>query len=225
MAEPDSDPWTQRYYDRDGDGVGFDRVVFFSDAVFAIALTLMAVEIGIPEVEDSSSTTALWSAIVDKGPALLAYLVAFFWVAIYWRANHRFTTTLRRMSSRYIAMVLVFLAFVALLPFTASLLGEYPNNPVSVAVFAVFAGVISTLEIVLLLVADSDDLFTTPLTPAERRFRVIGAFTPIPGFLVSIPVAFVSPTLGVLCWFVGSLIFGWVTSRMFAKDRASAQAS
>ncbi|MCB9412095.1 MAG: DUF1211 domain-containing protein [Actinobacteria bacterium] len=210
----DTDPWERRFYYRDGDGTGFDRVVFFSDAVFAIALTLMAVEIGIPETPDSASPSALWSAIVDKGPALLAYLVAFFWVAVYWRANHRFTGTLNRMSGRYIGVVLVFLALIALLPFTASMLGEYPNNPVAVVVFAVFAAVISSLEVVLILVADRDGLFLRPLTAGERRYRVLGACTPLPGFLLSIPVAFASTTLAVVCWFAGSVLFGWATSKL-----------
>ena len=120
--------WTQNFYPR-GDGVAFDRVIFFSDAVFAIALTLAAVEIGLPEVEgDPNSVSALWDAIVGKGPALVGYLVAFIWVAIYWRANHRFVLTLRGMDSRYVFATIVYLALIALLPVPAEMLGEFWGN-------------------------------------------------------------------------------------------------
>ena len=59
-----SSVWLRRYYPRDGNGTGFDRVVFFSDAVFAIALTLMAIDIGIPDLAgDSTSVAELWEAL------------------------------------------------------------------------------------------------------------------------------------------------------------------
>ena len=80
--------WTQNFYPR-GDGVAFDRVIFFSDAVFAIALTLAAVEIGLPEVEgDPNSVSALWDAIVGKGPAL----VDTWWRSSGWRSTGGPTT-------------------------------------------------------------------------------------------------------------------------------------
>lgn len=220
-VETEPDAWSTDRYAGDGLDAGFERVVFFSDAVFAIALTLMAVEIGTPETEDGSSPAALWSAVVAKGPALAAYAIAFFWVAIYWRANHRFTATLRAMSGRYIAATLVYLALIALLPFPASTLGEYPNNAVSVALFAVFAATVSTMEIVLLVIAHRDDLFRRPFVPGELRYRVLGSLTPIPGFLISIPVAFASPTAGVLCWFLGSIAFGWIVGSKLGNPAAA----
>ena len=62
-----SSVWTRTFFPR-GDGVAFDRVVFFSDAVFAIALTLAAVEIGMPELTgDANSVAGLWDAVLDKG--------------------------------------------------------------------------------------------------------------------------------------------------------------
>lgn len=210
-APPDTDPWTATFWPRES--AGFERLVFFSDAVIAIALTLAAVEIGTPEAEDPTSPASLWAAIVDKGPQLAAYALTFFWVAVYWKANHRFTTTLRGISGRYITVMLVYLAAIALLPFTASTLGEYPNNAVAVGALAVFVTVASTMEIVLILVAQRDDLYLSPLSSAQLRYRVLGAATPLPGFLISIPVAFASPLAGVLCWFIGSVAFGWVLGR------------
>jgi uncharacterized membrane protein len=193
--------WTRNRYQRDGDGVAFDRVVFFSDAVFAIALTLAAVEIGIPEVEPSEadSPAALWHALEGRGPAIIAYLVAFIWVAIYWRANHRFTMTLKAMDGRYVGSVIVYLALIALLPIPAGVLGEYWQNPAAVAVFAVYASAVSAMEVVLFLVADRDDLFVAPLSPTFRRAQVLGSLSPVGVFLLSIPLAYVSTSLALVC--------------------------
>lgn len=92
--------WTRTFYLREADGTDFDRVSFFSDAVFAIALTLMAVEIGVPElVGDTSSPQVLWEGLREKWPKIVTYAVAFIWIAVYWRANHRCSMTLRRMNS------------------------------------------------------------------------------------------------------------------------------
>ena len=205
--------WTRTFYPRE-DGVAFDRMVFFSDAVFAIALTLAAVEIGLPEVEgDPNSVSALWDAIVGKGPALVGYLVAFIWVAIYWRANHRFVLTLRGMDSRYVFATIVYLALIALLPVPAEMLGEFWGNSLAVALFAVYASAVSAMEVVLILVALRGKLFVAPPDPPFARYLILGSISPTIVFLASIPMAFVSPTLALLWWLVGSLLAGWALSR------------
>ena len=210
---PRDDPWTRTFYPVDGEDKAFDRVVFFSDAVFAIALTLMAVEIGIPEIDDPTSPAQLWTALVDKVPRLLAFVVSFAWVAFYWRANHRFTTALRGMSGRYIAAILVYLGLVALLPVPAGLLGEYWDNPVAVASFALFAALVSSMEVALFVVADRQGLFADPITPAFRRQALAGSLTPVVAFVVSIPVAFVSTIAAIACWIVLAVGLGWVVNR------------
>jgi uncharacterized membrane protein len=209
--------WTRTVYPRD-DGVAFDRVVFFSDAVFAIALTLAAVEIGLPEVEgDPDSVSSLWAALAAKGPVLIAFLVAFVWVAIYWRANHRFVMTLRAMDTRYVVGTLVFLALIALLPIPAGVLGEYWNNPLAIAVFAVYASAVSGMETVLFALALRGKLFVAQPDPAFSRVQVLGSLSPIVVFLTSIPLAFISPTLAVLWWPTGAVLAGFLLGRMPAR--------
>lgn len=212
----DASAWTRTFYPRTSAGVGFERVVFFCDAVFAIALTLAAVEIGVPEITgDASSPAELWQALVDKAPALLAFLVAFAWVALYWLANHRFTATLRGVNSAYLRAMLVYLALIALLPIPASMLGEYFENPMAVVVFVVYVCLVSGMEVVLLWVADRGDLFVAPLSPEFRRQQLLGSASPLLVFTVSIPLAFVSPTLAVVFWFAGGVALGFVMSRVF----------
>ena len=192
--------WTRTVYPRE-DGVAFDRVVFFSDAVFAIALTLAAVEIGLPEVQ-------------DKVPALIGFLVAFIWVAIYWRANHRFVMTLRAMDARYVLATIVYLALIALLPVPAQMLGEYWGNPLAVALFAVYASAVSGMEVVLILVALRGDLFIAPPSRDFARQLVFGSLSPTVVFLSSIPLAFLSTTWALLWWLVGSVLAGHLLGRM-----------
>lgn len=216
-------PWTRRYYSRDGESTGFDRVVFFSDAVFAIAITLMALEIGTPEVEDPTSTHELWDAISQKGAAVGAFIVAFTWVAIYWRANHRFTTALKGMSSRYIGFMLVYLGLVAVLPFPAGMLGEYWENPVAIVVFSIYAALMSTMEVVLFVVADRDNLFIAPLTSRFRRYSIVGSLTPVVAFLIAIPVAFVSTLAAIAAYIVGAVILGILVNKAFGTDEVFEQ--
>lgn len=212
--------WTRTFYPK-GDGVAFDRVVFFSDAVFAIALTLAAVEIGLPEVEgDRTSPAAMWDTISGAGPALIAYVVAFAWVAIYWRANHRFTQTLRGMDSRYVLATLFYLALIALLPVPAAMLGDYWRNPLAVALFAVYASAVSGMEVVLFVVALRGGLFIAAPSSAFARMQILGSLSPLLVFVSSIPLAFVRPWLALLWWVVGSVLAGLLLNRMHAEPPA-----
>jgi uncharacterized membrane protein len=210
-----SSVWNRSFYPREGNGVGFDRVVFFSDAVYAIALTLIAVEIGLPDVKgDTASPALLWEALQDKGPRIGAYVVAFVWVAVYWRANHRFTMTLRGMSSAYVGSVLLYLGFVAFLPLPAAVLGEYWDNPLAVTLFAVYGGIVSSLEVLLLWVADRQNLFLAPLSRPFFRENWMGSLTPVVAFIVSIPIAYLwSPVAAIVTWGVVAMGLGILLSR------------
>jgi Endosomal/lysosomal potassium channel TMEM175 len=78
------------HLDPPGDGLDFDRLPVFCDAIFAIAITLVAVEIGVPEVDDSTSARELWAAVARDVPTIIAFFITFAILASYWLANHRF---------------------------------------------------------------------------------------------------------------------------------------
>ncbi len=220
--QPASNPWTDTIYTRTSGYAGFDRLVNFTDAVYAIALTLAALEIGLPElVGDADDPWALWAAIVEKGPQLGAFVVAFAWVAVYWRANHRFVATLQAVSARYTFVTLVYLGVVALLPWPAELLGEHWGNPMAVAVFAVFVACVSALEVVMWQVAYADGLFLYMPSRQFKNQQMLGASSPVAIFLVSIPMAFVSPVLAIGFWVVGSVLVGAVFSKVLTAQPPS----
>jgi TMEM175 potassium channel family protein len=112
-------------------GRSLERVQALADGVFAVAMTLLVLDLRLPghEAEDSS---ALWSQITHLGPALAAYLLSFTMLGTFWLALHA-VLALCRESDRMLAWaVLAFLFFVTTLPFTASVLADHVHVALAV---------------------------------------------------------------------------------------------
>jgi hypothetical protein len=91
-------------------------------------------------------------------------------------------------------------------------LGEY-YNAVALSFFLVFMAIVSTLEVVLLLVADRDGLLETPLSTAQRRYEVMGSLAPVGAAVIAIPLVFVSVPLGAVAFVGFSLALGALVNR------------
>ncbi len=103
--------------------------------MFAIALTLPVLSIGLPRsVSDAASE--VWSALADVQSQFIAFGVAFALLGRYRHDHHKFVSGLTEVTTRLMGLNLMYLAFVALLPFPTSLVGHYDENPVSALVFA-----------------------------------------------------------------------------------------
>jgi uncharacterized membrane protein len=184
-----------RYRRRDSE-LEFDRVAFFSDAVFAIAMTLLVVGIGIPHVRDSQ----LDQALRDKRQEIISFFLSFVVIGYYWLAHHRFFAQLRAVDTRFMKINLLYLAAIAFTPFPTALAGVYSDHPVSIVTYAVTLGVASFLEAMLLWRARHADLFRRPLTAGAFRYNFLAALAPVLVFAASIPLAYVSTTWALLSW-------------------------
>lgn len=198
----------------------FDRAVFFSDAIFAISITLAAVTIGVPQVEKPVTDQSLWVAIEDKGPNLMAFALTFFWVAFYWRANHKFTDRLDAIDGRYIAALLLYLAFIALLPVATGTFGEY-TNAVALSLFLVAVAIISSLEVVLLTVAYRDDLLADEPNWIQYRKEAMSSLAPVVIALLAVPISFLSVVGAVAFLILGSLTLGTLVARFVPDGKAA----
>ena len=119
------------------------RIVYFSDAVFAIAITLLVLQIRVPA---GLSPTELPSALVEMWPRFLSYLISFTVIGSFWRAHHRIFRHIRSYDESLIYLNLLFLMCVAFLPFSASLIGEYGSQPVA---FEIYAGNVAATGLLL----------------------------------------------------------------------------
>jgi uncharacterized membrane protein len=118
--------------DREGSEIEFSRVVAFSDGVFAIAITLLVLALEIPVGVDD-----LGQELRDRGSEFFAYGLSFAVIGSLWIDHHRFFGVLKGFDGRLMALNLVYLAFVALVPFSSSLLGSYASQSPAVIVYAI----------------------------------------------------------------------------------------
>ena len=121
----------------------FSRVLGFSDGVFAIAMTLLVVGIAIPTLSDGGDVGQLADALNDRVANFVSFFISFAVIGRYWAAHHQFFARLARIDNGMIAINLVYLAFIAFLPFPTGLLGKYFENPLSVALYAVVVAIVS----------------------------------------------------------------------------------
>jgi uncharacterized membrane protein len=207
-----------------GETPEFERFANFTDAVFAIAMTLLVLDVRIePIVRDAGNPSVMWSRLGDLVPEFVAFGVAFILLGFYWIAHHAFVARLAAFDQRLMALNLVYLAFVALLPFPSFLVGEYEENPVSVIVFAIVLAVISAMETVLIVYAHRADLLRDRPDPASFRFEVISSLQPVAVFVVTLPLAFVSTTATLLSWALLSPVMGALLQRLGRSRLAGAR--
>jgi uncharacterized membrane protein len=101
-----------------------ERLILFSDAVFAIAITLLVIEIKVPHLEVISDDIVL-KELLHLLPKFLGFIFSFFIVGIYWTVHHRLFSYLINYDMKLIWLNILFLFSIALMPFTTALYSEF----------------------------------------------------------------------------------------------------
>lgn len=118
MAEPDNHPPSETA-----------RVEAFSDGVFAIAITLLVLEIRVPPPDLTGHGRTLLAALLRLWPSYLGYLISFITIGIMWVNHHSMFMLIRRTDRYFLLLSVFFLMCIAFLPFPTALLAEYLPDP------------------------------------------------------------------------------------------------
>jgi uncharacterized membrane protein len=105
-----------------------ERMILFSDAVFAIAITLLVIEIKIPGKEElggAVSDASLLHALGQLIPKFIGFIVSFMMIGLYWTVHHRMFGFVTGYTRKLLLLNLVFLFFVALMPFSTGFYSEF----------------------------------------------------------------------------------------------------
>jgi uncharacterized membrane protein len=116
--------------------ISADRLKTIADGVFAVAMTLLVLELVVPELKEHSNRE-LTSVLLSMWPKFLAYVLSFLIVGIYWLVHHVIFDAIKYYNSTLAWINIIFLLFVALIPFTTSLLGEYFLMKTSTIIYGV----------------------------------------------------------------------------------------
>ncbi|MCU0515760.1 MAG: TMEM175 family protein [Oscillatoria sp. Prado101] len=129
---------------------GNERLTFFSDGVFAITITLLVLELKVPHIAGGPDVGAeLADQLADLLPKFISHIMSFFVLGIYWVAHHNIYMYIIRHNHTLLWLNTLFLMCVASIPFPTALLGEYPDQQISVLAYA---GVLIVTGIVLDLI-------------------------------------------------------------------------
>jgi len=109
------------------------RLEFFSDGVFAIVCTLLAVGLEMPKFSERSDV--LLANLIAMSPSFMSYFLSFALVTLYWIAHHNLVAAVRVSNAAFTWLNSLFLMWFALLPFPTDLMGHYPRNEIAVIFF------------------------------------------------------------------------------------------
>jgi uncharacterized membrane protein len=199
---------------RSGAGRDLDRIVNLSDGVFAIAITLLVLDIRVPEIPEALVATELPGELFALWPKYLGYLLSFVGISMFWVIHHSIFRGIRSYDRRLIWLNFLFLTFVAFMPFPTSLLGEYGNHQLPVAVYAGTLAMGRLLLTAMYWYAISGDHLVDE-DPATTRFFLVRGLTIPAIFLLSIGVSFLSVSAAIWSWVLLIVVDATVFRRRF----------
>jgi uncharacterized membrane protein len=187
------------------------RLEAFSDAVFAIAITVLVLELGIGK----DAGGHLLHAVVHEWPSYLAYVTSFLTIGVVWLQHSAIAGSLRVADASLFRLNLLVLLLASFLPFPTKLLAEFIGEPGPERVAAVFYGVM------LLALGLSLNVFARyaaqlrPLAPGEVSTETIDQVVHTPTLLlygVGIAISLLFPTAGVITYLASAIARGLPTS-------------
>ncbi len=193
------------------------RLEAFSDGVFAIVITLLVLDIHLPETE-LSTNRALLAMIWSITPSILTFVFTFLVVGIFWVAHHRIFDLVRKVDAFLLFGNIFYLLAVAIIPFPAALLAKHPDLASSVIIYSAVLGLIGTGHFVFLNhISQRPALQHTSFNQqVYKRARRVGLVGPC-CYAAAILVSLLSPLLSFA--FIGAPLVFYIgfASKMYVK--------
>lgn len=208
-----------RYLRTIAQGDTVDRMAFFSDAVFAIAMTLLVIEIRVPDVQGNE----LAHALTELLPEYLTFALSFAVVGLVWLSHHRKVSAIIHYDQNLLRINLLMLLFVATLPLPTAILGRYGDETPAVIVYAATVAATGFSLSSAWIYAWHRGFLRADIGVAVFRYVLVQSF-PIPGmFLLSVPIALLAgPTAAEISW-VAAIPAAFVIARLYRGRRITSE--
>jgi uncharacterized membrane protein len=174
------------------------RINSFSDGVMAVAITLLVLNIEVPNVADSQVPHQLH----ELAPSIASYALSFALVGRYWVIHHRLFEVLKGFDGTVMVLNLVFLALIALVPFATELQDTYGDVPEALAVFGGLLGLAGLVHWLMRQYTLRRGFIRDQRARATQLEGGVVAISIAAVFFLSVPVAFLSTTAAHALWVV-----------------------
>ncbi|RDI68199.1 TMEM175 family protein [Nocardia pseudobrasiliensis] len=180
------------------------RIGAFADAVLAIAITLLVIEIKRPEGEQLADPHALATFLWHERASFLAFVLAFSLLWSVWRRHHTLIYEVHRLDRHTLAWHAPLLLFAAVLPYSTAVFGHAPDNKLAICLFAATAAPLFASEGVVKELAARGSILTEATTPADLRSSADASYAVAAVFAITVGLAWVTPYVWIL-WFLAPL--------------------
>jgi uncharacterized membrane protein len=178
------------------------RVEAFSDGVFAIAITLLALDLKRPMRYEVASNSALWLEMRDAWPTFLTFFISFGSVLTMWVNHHKIFEMIYKVSRPMMFANGLLLMLVVTVPFSTAVLTDYFKTPAANAATAIYAAVFALIDIafcILWRVASRDQALLKPeVTQQHVRHLSKILLAGVPAYMVAFFVSFLSYTTSLV---------------------------
>lgn len=194
------------------------RVEALSDGVFAIVMTLLVLELKVPELPREASADELWHAFRELGPTFFSYFVTFTLAGVFWFWHHRAFHELTHVNGPLFALNVAFLSFVSLLPFSTAMLGAFKlRQPVSLACY--FGNLLAMALILSALwqYAQRSGLLEPTSDPVRRRRFTFTVLTQVVACVAALITVAVNTAIAMNVYAFVLLAFNVVAQRVIGR--------
>lgn len=199
-----------------------DRLVFLTDGVIAIIITILVLEIKVPELGSGQS---LADSLTEIRPTFVAFVISFLIVGVYWTLHRQTFSQVRYIDHNALWLNLLFLMVLALVPFASSAIGEYPTEPTALHIYGAVLIAASLLRLALNAYFETHPgLMWQEDSKRSRRVTSGTSFTLMIVYVVAMVVAGWSTTLSLILYFSVPVLY-FVIGTLLKTDSGTKDAA
>jgi len=200
---------------------GGGRIAALSDGVFAIAITLLVLDIGLPALSPEPSDRELVGALWTERSSFLGYVLSFAVIGYYWMIHRRLFKVIKSSDTTLVVLNLFMLALIAFIPFPTSVLAEYAPSSLAVAFYAGVLALAGLSQLAMIIYPWRSEYLDGEL-PSRYVWKATLRIAVAPAvFLLSIMISLVDGWAAILSWIilipVGRMIVGYRVDRKIKK--------
>lgn len=191
-----------------------ERIALFSDAVFAIAITLLIIEVKVPVVQFPATDEGIWEKVREIIPEIAGFFVSFFVIGLYWMVHHRMFGYVVNYNQKLLWNNLIFLLSIVLMPFNSAFFSHYFVTYTKIPMAFYFGNIcfsgLMSYRLWKILTRPANGLSQGLENPVLVRYYLLRALLVPIAFILIFLLSFLIPRFGYYLTFFIPLMNRWV---------------